>query len=114
MDPSEQQPQPAEEDADEPGRGEWFTFTPGNTESLSRERRALAEQALRRYHEREPLAEVHIRILGWEPGQSEVQFSGGPSGDVEDPQWHDRLFDRAIADMRDARRIFGSSSQTCP
>jgi len=93
------------EEVDVPSSGDWFTFSPLSAESLPPEQRALAEQAI----ECEPLAEIHIRILGWEPGQSEVRFSGGWSGDVENPEWHDRLFDRAIEDIRDARRIFGSA-----
>jgi len=95
-------------DDDEEGRGDWFAFSPESAQSLPPERRGAAEQAMSDYRSREPLAEIHLRILGWEPGQSEVSFSGGPSGQVEDPEWHDRLFDRAIEDIRDARRIFGS------
>lgn len=84
-----------------------MAFSPLTAHSLPPGRRAQAEAALRRHREQQPLAEIHLRILGY-PGQSEVRFSGGPSGQVEDPSWHDRLFDRAIEDLRQARRIVGS------
>ncbi len=67
---------------------------------------------LRRLHDEAsppvPLGEVHVRILGLEPGQSEVRVQPHATEAAQAGLSEVKLIDAAIAELRLARRVFSN------
>lgn len=83
----------------------WRAFSAGDLDKLPPEERTRAEQALAEYQALVPIAEVHILIHDWRPGQSEIRYSGPPADAA--PGWHQRLIDTAIEELRRSRTALG-------